>query len=183
MKLLGTHRDFLDLASDYNLIVPQKQYDNWRLLYPNLGEIDGFDHFGLGLVAICATNGIEAYFKVDESGTLWRGHLRSFNGPIAKEYVWPEDWDYEKRKRKVKVFRRADGTFAIIPQDSFNEQYWSKHQRMSQDELNIWAEVGYGRLNIRDVDKQLELLWETRNVTKKATPKKKSRQQEILAKL
>ncbi len=85
-----------------------------------------------------ATDGLEAYYHVDESGFLWKGHLKAFTGPVAKVYVWEQDWDYEKKKRKVRVFRRFDGSYAIIPQDSFWEQYWEKHPKMPTWERELY---------------------------------------------
>lgn len=147
--------------ADFNVQVPAASFPKWRLLFPNVGTLDGFPH--LGAVMICATDGLEALYHIDESGTLWRGHLLMFRGPISKVYVFEEDWDYERNKRKVNVFRRHDGSFAIIPQDSFMESYWSQHARMSRDEIELYAncitidgmEIRRGNLRFEEFDDSL----------------------------
>lgn len=162
MKPLGSHSSFLELMADFNVQVPPASFPKWRLLFPNVGTLDGFPN--LGSVMICATDGLEALYHIDESGTLWRGHLLMFRGPVSKVYVFEEDWDYEKNKRKVRVFRRHDGSFAIIPQDTFMESYWSVHPRMSKDEKELYErygmEAGRGTLNFADIDESLRALRE-----------------------
>ena len=118
----------------YGITISLRHIDKWRMCYPNVGELDGFPHFGR--VLIVATDGILAFYHVDESGQLFLGHLKAFNGPIAKQYVDEDDWDWEKRKRKVNVFRRADGSYVIVPKDKFWDAYWSKHERVSMHHLD-----------------------------------------------
>ena len=128
------------LMERYGITINIKQRDNWRILFPNVGELIGFPNFGN--VMIMATNGILAYYHVDHSGQLFLGHLRAFTGPIAKEYVDEDDWDFEKRRHKVNVYKRADGTYAIIPKDSFWDAYWEKHERMTHELHQLYCEIG-----------------------------------------
>lgn len=140
----------------YNIQITLKKIDKWRVLYPNVGQLDGFPHFGN--VFIIATDGILAYYHVDCSGQLFLGHLKAFNGPIAKEFVNEADWDYERRCRKVNVFKREDGSIVVIPQDVFWDAYWSKHPRMTKEEHSIFAEVGHS-IHADQVDEELKKLY------------------------
>jgi hypothetical protein len=137
-KPLGSHTSFHDLMLDYDLLIPAARLPKWRLLFPNVGELSGFPHFGN--VMIAATDGLEAFYHVDGSGFLWKGHLKMFTGPVAKVYVWEEDWDYVARKRKVDVRKRADGSVVVIPRDSFWQGYWEKHSRMPEWEQDLYAQ-------------------------------------------
>lgn len=175
--------------ADFNVQVPPASFPKWRLLFPNVGTLDGFPH--LGNVMICATDGLEALYHIDESGTLWRGHLKAFRGPIAKVYVFEEDWDYERNKRKVRVFRRRDGSFAIIPQDSFMESYWDAHPRMSRDEQELYANcitldgmtLRRGNLRFEEFDESLRALRELRATIPLRKNKIPTKRQQILANL
>lgn len=137
-KPLGTHRSFHDLMLDYDLLVQPARLSKWRLLFPNVGELEGFPNFGS--VMICATDGLEAFYHVDDSGFLWKGHLKMFTGPVAKVYVWEDDWDYVNHKRKVDVRKRADGSVVVIPKDSFWQGYWETHSRMPEWEKELYAQ-------------------------------------------
>ena len=109
------------------------------MTFPNVGQLDGFPQFGN--VMIVATDGLLAYYHVDMSGILFLGHLKAFNGPIAKEYVDEDDWDFERRCRKVHIFKRTDGTIVVIPKDVFWDNYWSKHERIPLNQLDDNGEV------------------------------------------
>jgi hypothetical protein len=166
------------LIEQYNLTIPNRQRDNWRWTFPNVGYIRGFEHFGN--VFIHATNGILAYYRIDESGSLWLGHVSSFVGPIAKEYVYEEDWDWIRNTRKVNVFKRADGSIVVIPKDVFWDHYWNKHQRMSKEEHAIYCEVGHS-ITIADVDGNIaKLQVKTFSGDKRVGYKEKSKRQKLL---
>lgn len=124
---------------DYDLLIPAARLPKWRLLFPNVGELSGFPHFGN--VMICATDGLEAFYHVDDSGFLWKGHLKMFTGPVAKVYIWEDDWDYIGRKRKVDVRKRADGSVVVIPRDSFWQGYWEQHSRMPEWEKELYSQL------------------------------------------
>lgn len=99
-----------DLMREYNWTIPARQRDNWRALYPNVGWHQGYR------CSILATDGLLAAFNY--SGTLVIGHLKNFVGPVAKVEIDERDWDWDRNVRKVSVFKRRDGTVAIIPQDT-----------------------------------------------------------------
>lgn len=138
-KPLGSHISFHDLMLDYDILIPSARLPKWRLLFPNVGELSGFPHFGN--VMICATDGLEAFYHVDDSGFLWKGHLKMFTGPVAKVYIWEDDWDYVGRKRKVDVRKRADGSVVVIPRDSFWQGYWEQHSRMPEWEKELYSQL------------------------------------------
>jgi hypothetical protein len=183
-----TLRSFDDLCEQQCLIFRPERKSKWRLLYPNRGELDGFPHFHH--VLIIATDGVEALYHVGPD-ELFRGHLHAFNGPVAKEYVDDEDWDFAGRKRRVKVFRRADKTYAIIPQDSFWDSYWAKHSRMSKDEVEVWAkcvtidedgQLCRGELAFEDVDAAIAAV-NTKKERPKGKMKVKSEKELVLERL
>ena len=136
-------RDMDEFMREYHIQIPLRHRDKWRLLFPNAGQLIGFPHFGN--VLILATDGLLAYYHVDFSGQLFLGHLKAFIGPIAKEWVDEDDWDWVNNKRKVNVFKRADGSYAIIPKDSFWDRYWSKHERIQlhQDDAEGEVKISY----------------------------------------
>lgn len=187
-KPLGSHRSFHDLMIDYDLLIQPAKLAKWRLLFPNAGELDGFPHFGL--VQICATDGLEAFYHIGTDDYLWKGHLKAFNGPVAKTYVWEEDWDYENRKRKVNVFRRGDGSLVIIPRDSFMDAYWEKHTKLPQWERDLYANcltidgmlLRRGQTRFEDLADALEQMRE-RYAKPESGPRQPSRRQQILASL
>lgn len=160
----------------FNVQVSSSDLPKWRWVYPNWGQLTGFPQ--LGNVVIRATNGLEALFEIDESGTLWRGHLSAFNGPVAKVYVAEEDWDYEKKRRKVNVFRRADGSIVVIPQDSFMDDYWKVHVRLSPNEKECYDRLGCGDMRVVDFDESLRMLNEAtaQAVAQRRTKPSKRRQ-------
>lgn len=190
-KPLGSHRSFHDLMLDYDLLIQPTGLSKWRLLFPNVGTLDGFPHFGN--VMICATDGLEAFYHVDDSGFLWKGHLKAFSGPVAKVYVWEEDWDFEKHKRKVDVRKRADGSIVVIPRNSFMQEYWERHSRMPEWEQHLYADClsidgmvlrrGSGRFE--DIDQAIEMM-QTRaqpGVVKSRSKTQLTQRQQILASL
>ena len=120
----------------FKIKVRPDRLSKWRLLYPNAGELRGLEH--LGTVLILATDGCEAFFHVNDTYIL-HGHLANFNGPISRVYVFPEDWDFTRHRRRVNVFARGDGTYAVIPKDTFWDEYWSMHIRMTEHERNLYA--------------------------------------------
>jgi hypothetical protein len=168
------------VIATYSLTIPNKQRDNWRWTFPNTGELIGFERFGFAMIH--ATNGILAYYRVDDSGSLWLGHLACFTGPIAKEYVFEEDWDYENHKRRVSVFKRKDGSIVIIPKDWLMDWYWSKCDRMSQEEHKVWAEVGHS-ITIAQVEEHLKRLGETKTFKGERVVRKEelTKRQKLLA--
>lgn len=191
-KPLGTHRSFHELMLDYDLLIQPAKLPKWRLLFPNVGELSGFPHFGN--VMIAATDGIEAYYHVDESGFLWKGHLKMFTGPVAKVYIWEEDWDFARRCRKVDVRKRADGSIVVIPRDFFWQGYWEQHPRMPQWEKELWPEllsidgmvIRRGRLRFEDFDKTYETMQlraAQPGVTAKRSSGQLTKRQQILASL
>jgi hypothetical protein len=190
-KPLGTHRSFHDLMLDYDLLIRPASLPKWRLLFPNVGELSGFPHFGN--VMITATDGLEAFYHVDDSGFLWKGHLKMFTGPVAKTYVWEEDWDYVGRKHKVDVRKRADGSVVVIPRDSFWQGYWKKHPRTEQWEKDLWAQlltiagmtVHRGNIRFADFDEAYEAMQQHSLSASPARPRKKemTKRQRILATL
>lgn len=117
---------FHELACDLGgrLLIRPDRLAKWRVVYPNAGDLEGFEH--LGQVLILCTDGTEAYFHVGRD-TIFHGHLKAFNGPVAKVYVWACDWDFVNHKRKVSVFKRADGTVTVIPRDKDMEEYREMH--------------------------------------------------------
>lgn len=161
-KPLGSHTSFHDLMLDYDLLIPPARLSKWRLLFPNVGELSGFPHFGN--VMICATDGLEAFYHVDDSGFLFKGHLKAFTGPVAKVYIWEDDWNYVAQKRKVDVRKRADGSVVVIPRDSFWQGYWEQHPRMPEWEKDLWSQlltidggkVYYGNIRFEDFDLAFE---------------------------
>lgn len=190
-KPLGSHVSFHDLMLDYDLLILAARLPKWRLLFPNVGELSGFPNFGN--VMICATDGLEAFYHVDDSGFLWKGHLKMFTGPVAKVYVWEEDWDYVARKRKVDVRKRADGSVVVIPRDSFWQGYWEQHSRMSEWEKELYSQLitidgvtlRRGNLRFEDFDeahKAMQLRAAQPGVARSSSQQTSKRQQ-ILASL
>jgi hypothetical protein len=190
-KPLGTHHSFHDLMLDYDLLIPPARLAKWRLLFPNVGELSGFPHFGN--VMIAATDGLEAFYHVDDSGFLWKGHLKAFSGPVAKVYVWEEDWDYVNHKRKVDVRKRADGSIVVIPRDSFWQEYWEKHPRTEQWEKDLWSQlltidgmtIHWGNIRFADFDEAHTEMQQRSSSASPARPRKKemTKRQRILATL
>ena len=173
-----------DLLRNVEIPLPPARLAKWRWVFPNTGTLRGLEH--LGTVAILCTDGCEAYFHVGGDQVL-HGHLKNFIGPVTKEYVWEQDWDWEKNRRKVSVFRRHDGTYAIIPRDKEKEEYWSKHSKYTQDEKDLFDRIG--QMLGHDNEQALELLKNFGSIVVQARsepkPKRqsKSRQREILATL
>lgn len=191
-KPLGSHRSFHDLMLDYDLLIQPAGLAKWRLLFPNVGTLDGFPNFGN--VMICATDGLEAFYHVDDSGFLWKGHLKAFSGPVAKVYIWEEDWDYVKHKRKVDVRKRADGSIVIIPRNSFMQEYWERHPRMSEWEKDLYAQclsidgmiIRHGNIRFEDLDQaieQMQLRAAQPGVARNKSKGQLSKRQQILASL
>jgi hypothetical protein len=170
-------RSMNELMGAWNVQISNKSLDEWRLTFPNVGQLDGFPH--LGNVLLVATNGLLALFDIDDPNALFLGHLKAFNGPMAKVFVSEEDWDYQRRRRVVKVFRRHDGTYAIIPQDTFADEYWSLHTKMSAEERQLWESIGQGIVPVSEYDKAWEQICERKS--EKVSPKKvKGKTQKIL---
>lgn len=124
MKESLEYNTFHELHCDLGLTIRAPRQSKWRVLYPNAGMLRGFEH--LGTVQILCTDGTEAYFHVGRK-TIFHGHLRAFTGPVAKSYVWDCDWDFVRCKRKVSVFKRRDGSYAVIPHDKDMEEYKEMH--------------------------------------------------------
>lgn len=190
-KPLGSHRSFHDLMLDYDLLIQPAKLSKWRLLFPNVGTLDGFPHFGN--VMICATDGLEAFYHIDDSGFLWKGHLKMFSGPVAKVYVWEEDWDYVNHKRKVDVRKRADGTMVVIPRDSFMQDYWERHPRMPEWEKDLYAQclsidgmiLRRGNIRFEDLNEAIETMQQraAQPGVARRTKGQLSKRQQILANL
>ena len=160
---------------DFSVVLPLQEIDNWRSLYPNGGYIRGLEH--LHVQNILATNGCLALFHTPGRRNAWFGHLSNFLGPVAKEFVPDEDWDWKRNTRQVKVFRRKDGTCAIIPQDTLREEYFEGKTRMSKMEIELYAALGATKMLPCEFETALEEL------TVRAKPVTQSTRQAILASL
>jgi hypothetical protein len=178
------HKTLAELIADANLQISSRDRDKWRLTFPNVGELQGFPQFGK--VLIMATDGLLAYYEVGFP-SLWLGHLSAFTGPIAKEYVWEDDWDYVRRCHKVRVFKKRDGTYAIIPQDSFMDEYWEQHPRLTENEKLCYAALGDRRMRVSEFDKSLEQLnlvsVQAKRRATQSQDRVKTKRQELLASL
>jgi hypothetical protein len=166
------------LIATYRLTIPQKTRDNWRWTFPNTGYLKGFEDV-FTCCFIHATDGLLAYFRVDDSGSLFLGHLSNFIGPVAKEYVWEDDWNWEKNTRAVNVFKRADGSIVVIPKDTTMDRYWGKCSRLSKEEHELYARLGNG-INLQEL---LEAEKHLQQPTKPKTytdGKVKSKRQQLL---
>lgn len=153
-------RTILELQADYGWQIPRATRDAWRPLWPNLGELRGLDE--LGRVRIVATDGCLAAFLTNSGASLLVGHLANFIGPVAKEEVHEEDWNFDRNTRVVKVFRRKDGSCAIIPQDTFLVSYFEQHPRLDAIERQVYEGIGYGVIAPQDFENTVARLREAK---------------------
>lgn len=124
----------------------------------------------------------EAVVKPNLSFLL--GHLRNFEGPVAKEHVFDVDWDWERNTRRVNVFKRKNGTFVILPCDSEARSYWEEHTKCSDVEHALFQSLAVDQISRVECEEALARLGE-RSEKKTKKPKKTSLEKalELLKKL
>lgn len=123
------HRYLSDLLAAFGTTLQTKDIRKWHLVHPARGYLQG-----IGNVVILATDGLLALFY-DGSNTLLDGHKEWFFGPVSRHYIDEEDWDFDENKQRVNVFRRNDGTFAILPTDWVMKDYWETRKKYGFDKM------------------------------------------------
>lgn len=135
--------------------------DEWRLTAQNLVV-----HGMFGPSVTLATNGV---LVVIDNGDIAPHvtHVGNLRGPVLRTPCAIVDWDWDRNARRVNVYRRRDGTVAVVPTDEWRDGIG---HRVSREELELEAALGCGALRAEDFDTALAQLCEARNPgTRRAT--------------
>lgn len=127
---------------------------DWRRVYPNLVV-----HPLFGDALTIATDGVHVTIDPGD-GHLVEVSKQSLVGPILPFRVSPADWDWERNKRCVRVFRRkAPKPPVIIPTNVELDEYFEGRvpSRMSRSDFHAYAALARGA-NPADFEKILAAL-------------------------
>ena len=128
-----------DLTRETRAGLPLSWNPDWRRCYPNLVV-----HPLWGDAITVATDGVHVIIDIGD-GATYEVAATSLRGPVGPQRVHPDDWDWERNKRKVLVFRRGDGLPpAIIPVCREMDKHWERHGKISRIEHEAYVALWRG---------------------------------------
>lgn len=134
-------------------------WKDWRRVYPNLVV-----HHLWGDAITVATDGVHVILDIGDGFTV-EAACGSVLGPIGPQRGHPDDWDWERNKRRVLVFRRGEGLPpAIIPVCHEMDEHWAAKGKISRIEHEAYVALWRGAppSDFDNIVAQLTLADETR---------------------
>lgn len=141
---------------------PRMGYERrqWRSVAPNLVV-----HPFYGDAVAVATDGVHAFIEPQVGRCVEVAH-NTVLGPLVPEVVEPEDWDWTRNTRKVRIFRRAEGKPpAVVPINTWLEDYWSRYAKLSHHELMVAAALGSCDTKLKRLAQEVEAERESYGLT------------------
>lgn len=133
---IGTRGNLSDLTRGTVARPPASKTKQWRAVAPNLCV-----HPLWGDCVAVATDGIHSVVDVGDGNTLEVSNGQLL-GPIGPQRVHPNDWDWSRNRRRVRVFKRkAPKPPVVIPVDTEMEAYWGRRSKLTEDEHLAYAAI------------------------------------------
>lgn len=156
---------------------PVTQKDDWRTTARNFVL-----HSQFGFGTTISTNGILSVIAI--GGRLHAVHNSNLVGPVTPTPIDPEDWDWHRNKRRVRIFRRAaPKPPVIIPTNNFLDNLPNK---LGRGEFLAYAQLASAAPHIEPdgIEKTFQQLLAAASAQHEtaapATSSKKQRQQKLL---